>query len=89
VTEQIALDTARHAILVAIALAGPPLVVALVIGVVVSLFQAMTQVNEMALSFIPKLVAVIAVLGVLGPWMLQTAVTYTAAVIEGLPNLVH
>ena len=70
-------------------LAGPPLVVALVIGVVVSLFQAMTQVNEMALSFIPKLVAVIAVLGVLGPWMLQTAVTYTTAGIEGLPNLVH
>lgn len=86
-TEQNALDIARQALTVALVLGGPGLAVILIVGVVVSVFQAMTQINEMTLSFIPKAIALGGILVVLGPWMLQTAVSYTVSMLSQLPGM--
>ena len=88
-TEQVALDVARDGMFLALALAGPGLLVILVVGIVVSVFQAMTQVHELTLSFIPKAVALGLLLVILGPWMLQTAVTHTVNVFIELPTMVR
>ena len=70
-------------------LSGPLLLTALVIGVVISLFQAVTQVNEMTLSYVPKIIAIGLVLVLAGPWMLQTLLDYTARLYSSLPTLVQ
>jgi flagellar biosynthetic protein FliQ len=68
--------------------AAPLLLVALVIGLVVSIFQAATQINEQTLSFIPKLVGVFVALVVAGPWMLSIMLDYMREVFGGIPLLV-
>ena len=80
---------AMQAIKVAASLAGPLLLAALVTGLVISLLQAATQINEMTLSFIPKILAVIVVLVILGPSMLSTMIDYIQIVITDIPNLTH
>ena len=69
-------------------LAAPLLLVALVTGLLVSLFQAATQINEMTLSFIPKLLAVFATLVIAGPWMLATVLDYMRNLFSSIPQLV-
>lgn len=69
-------------------LAAPLLLVALAVGLLVGIFQAATQINEMTLSFIPKLVGMAATLLVAGPWMLRELVTYTRQLLESIPSLV-
>lgn len=66
-------------------LAGPLLIPALIIGLLVGMFQAATQINEMTLSFIPKLAIVVVVLIVLGPWMLGIIVNFTRELIMNIP----
>ncbi|WP_130537769.1 flagellar biosynthesis protein FliQ [Thiomicrorhabdus indica] len=66
-------------------LAGPLLIPALIIGLLVGMFQAATQINEMTLSFIPKLMIVVVVLIVLGPWMLGIIVSFTRELIMNIP----
>ncbi|MCX8575109.1 MULTISPECIES: flagellar biosynthesis protein FliQ [unclassified Gilliamella] len=78
---------AIQAVKVAASLAGPLLLAALVTGLIISLLQAATQINEMTLSFIPKILAVIVVLIVLGPSMLSTMTDYIKIVITNIPNL--
>lgn len=78
---------AIQAIKVAVSLAGPLLIAALVTGLIISLLQAATQINEMTLSFIPKILAVILVLIILGPSMLTTMIDYIRLVITSIPNL--
>lgn len=73
---------------VALAMAGPLLLVTLVVGLVISIFQAATQINEMTLSFIPKLLAVGAALVLLGPWLISTMVDYMRQLLTSLPGLV-
>ncbi|AHN27149.1 flagellar biosynthesis protein FliQ [Gilliamella apicola] len=80
---------AIQAIKVAASLAGPLLLAALVTGLIISLLQAATQINEMTLSFIPKILAVIVVLVILGPSMLSTMIDYIQIVITDIPNLTH
>ena len=70
-------------------LAMPLLLTALVIGLLVGVFQAATQINEMTLSFIPKLVGMTVTIVVAGPWMLKVIVTYTRDLIEGIPALIR
>lgn len=84
VATQLALD----AIVVAIKVATPFLLAGLVVGLLVSIFQAATQIQEMTLSFIPKIVAIGAVLIVGGPWMLDTLVGYTRELLTSIPSLV-
>ena len=78
----------RQALEMALMLAAPMLLVALMIGLLVGVFQAATQINEMTLSFIPKLLGTAAVLLLAGPWMLKEMVGYTRQLIESIPSLV-
>ncbi|WBY00607.1 flagellar biosynthesis protein FliQ [Ramlibacter tataouinensis] len=78
----------HEAMKVSLLLGAPLLLVALVTGLVVSLFQAATQINEATLSFIPKLLAVFATLVVAGPWMLGVALDYIRNLFASIPQLV-
>lgn len=79
-TEEMVMNIASEAIKTTIYLAGPLLIAAMAIGILVSVLQAITQINESTLTFIPKMIAVIIVLVVMGPWMLETMQTYAASV---------
>jgi flagellar biosynthetic protein FliQ len=78
----------RHALEMTLLLAAPLLLTALAVGLIVGIFQAATQINEMTLSFIPKLLAMAAVLAITGPWMLRTLVEYTRGLIESIPGMI-
>jgi flagellar biosynthesis protein FliQ len=78
----------RQAIEIALLLSAPLLLSALVIGLIVSLFQAATQINEATLSFIPKLVGIFLMLILAGPWMLQLIVDYIRQLFERIPQLI-
>ena len=69
-------------------LAGPLLIPALIVGLLVGMFQAATQINEMTLSFIPKVAIVGVVLVVLGPWMLTNLVSFSRELILNIPNFI-
>jgi flagellar biosynthetic protein FliQ len=79
-------DLSRNAIFTALLLAAPMLVVALGVGLIVSVLQAVTQIQEQTLSFVPKLVGVAVVFLVALPWMLQLAVRYTVELFRSIPN---
>ena len=81
------LDIARQTMFVALQLSAPILVTSLVIGFAISLFQAMTQIQEFTLSFVPKVVGVGVALIVSGNWMLHTLVTFTLDLFEALPSM--
>ena len=83
------LAVGRYALEVTLLLAAPLLLTALVVGLLVGVFQAATQVNEMTLSFIPKLIAMAAALMLAGPWMLKLIVAYTRELFESIPGLLH
>jgi flagellar biosynthetic protein FliQ len=70
-------------------LAMPMLLVALLVGLLVGVFQAATQINEMTLSFIPKLLGMAAVMVIAGPWMLKVIVSYTRELFESIPSLIQ
>jgi flagellar biosynthesis protein FliQ len=78
----------QRALEITILLAAPLLLAALIIGLLVGVFQAATQINEMTLSFIPKLVGMAGTLVVAGPWMLKTIVGYTRELFESIPGLI-
>lgn len=80
-TEEMVMSLASESIKTTILLAGPLLASAMAIGLLVSIFQAVTQINEATLTFIPKMVAVILVLMVMAPWMLETLQTYATQVL--------
>ena len=67
---------------------APMLLSVLVVGLVVSVFQAATQINEATLSFVPKIIAAVAVLAIAGPWMLSTLVEYVRQVLQAIPSAV-
>lgn len=80
---------AAHAMKMTLMLAAPPLLVALAAGLVVSLFQAATQINEMTLTFIPKLIALFATLVLAGPWMINAMVDYMREILQSIPAMAH
>jgi flagellar biosynthetic protein FliQ len=82
------ISIARQGLELTIMLSMPLLVSALVTGLLVSVFQAATQINEMTLSFIPKLLVMFAVAVLAGPWMLQLLVDYTRRLFENIPRMV-
>ena len=81
-------NLASQAMSVSLKVAGPLLLTALIVGLVVSIFQAVTQIQEQSLSLIPKIMAVAGVMIVLGPWMLGQLVSYTAALFTSIPSMV-
>lgn len=80
------LDIGQRALEVTTLLAGVILMPALMVGLVVAMFQAATQINEMTLTFIPKLIIVVVVLMLAGPWMLQLITDFTIELIESIPE---
>lgn len=85
---QMVLTLGREALLMMLMVSAPVLGVMLAVGLAVSLFQAVTQINEATLAFVPKLVAAIAVFAVAGPWMLSILVEYLRRTIESIPAMV-
>jgi flagellar biosynthesis protein FliQ len=87
-TPETVVNLVRQALEVSILVSAPLLLTALITGLLVSVFQAATQINEMTLSFIPKLLAIFAVMVLAGPWMLSVMVDFTRRLIESIPGLI-
>jgi flagellar biosynthetic protein FliQ len=88
-TESYVLSLAQNSVTVMLILAAPVLLVSLIVGSLISLVQAATQINEATMTFVPKMVAIGAVLAFLGSWMLQQLLVFTTGLFTSLPNLVH
>ena len=88
-TPETVMTIGSRALEITLMLAAPMLLVALVTGLIVGAFQAATQINEMTLSFIPKLIAIAAALTFAGPWMLKVLVGYTRELFESIPQLIN
>ncbi len=87
-TPETVLTIGQQAIEMTLMISAPLLLSALVIGLIVSIFQAATQINEMTLSFIPKLLVTFVMLVVAGPWMLTLMMDYTKRMFSSIPGLV-
>ncbi|QOC21194.1 flagellar biosynthesis protein FliQ [Wenzhouxiangella sp. AB-CW3] len=87
-TPEMVIDIGRQALWVVALLLSPMLLSALAVGLMIGMFQAATQINEMTLSFIPKLAVLILALVLAGPWMLELIVSFTHDMISNAPNLV-
>lgn len=81
-------NLATQAMSLALKVAGPLLLAGLVVGLLVSIFQAVTQIQEQSLSFIPKIIAVAVIVVVLGPWMLGQLISYAESLYMSIPQLV-
>ena len=82
------LTLGQEGLMMLLTVAAPMLLVVLVVGLVVSIFQAATQIHEATLSFVPKLVAAVIVLAVAGPWMISSLVEYLQRTIQAIPTVV-
>lgn len=82
---QMVLTMGQDALWMLLMVSAPVLGVVLVVGLIISLFQAVTQINEATLAFVPKLIAAIAVFALAGPWMLSMLVEYIRRTIESIP----
>ncbi|MDP1530428.1 flagellar biosynthesis protein FliQ [Rhodoferax sp.] len=87
-TPEAVMTLGYEAMKLSLMLAAPLLLMALATGLLISLFQAATQINEMTLSFIPKLLAVFATLVIAGPWMLESTLDYMRNLFSSIPQLV-
>ncbi|OQW86941.1 MAG: flagellar biosynthetic protein FliQ [Rhodoferax ferrireducens] len=85
---QMVLTIGHDALIMMLMVSAPVLGVILVVGLLISLFQAVTQINEATLAFVPKLIAAMAVFALAGPWMLTTLVEYIRRTIESIPSAV-
>ena len=85
---QMVLTMGQEALLMLLMVSAPVLGASLVVGLLVSLFQAVTQIHEATLAFVPKLIAVVAVFAIAGPWMLTMLVEYIRRTIEAIPGSV-
>lgn len=87
-TPGMVIDIGRQAVEVALMMAFPLFLAALLTGLVVSVFQAATQINEMTLSFVPKLVAIFLTLVITGPWMITLITDFARRLIESIPTMI-
>ncbi|RWU09611.1 flagellar biosynthetic protein FliQ [Pseudidiomarina gelatinasegens] len=88
-TPEQVMSIAYQGMLLSLYLAGPLLLTALLLGLLISLFQAATQINEMTLSFIPKILGVLAVLVILGPYLLQLLIDFTSRLFTNIPAMIQ
>lgn len=86
--EDIVLELGRNALVLIVYLAAPPLLSALLVGLLVGVLQAATQVQEQTLSFIPKLMALVLALILIGPWLLDLLLSYTRNLFLAIPELI-
>ncbi|MBV8047828.1 MAG: flagellar biosynthesis protein FliQ [Paludibacterium sp.] len=87
-TPELVINIVQNALYVLILISAPVLLVSLVVGLFVSIMQAATQINEMTLTFIPKLLALFLTLVLAGPWMLNTLIDYTVRLFKSIPNVI-
>ena len=87
-TPETIITLGQRALELAVLVSAPLLLTALVVGVLISLFQAATQINEMTLSFVPKLLALVVVLLLAGPWMLELLISFTQNLMKDITNLI-
>ncbi len=87
-TPEVVTTIGQQALWVTMLIAAPLLLSALAVGLLVGMFQAATQINEMTMSFIPKLLVLVLVLVLAGPWMLGVIVNYTRQLMEQIPSLI-
>ena len=88
-TPETVMSVAQRALEMTLLLSAPLLLTALLVGLLVGIFQAATQINEMTLSFIPKLLGMAAAVVITGPWMLKILVSYTRELIMSIPTLIR
>lgn len=88
-TPEFSVELIKGMLFQAVALAAPILITVMVIGLAISLFQAVTSIQEQTLTFVPKVLGVVALLVVLLPWMLRTMIEFTRGVIERIPSMVN
>jgi flagellar biosynthesis protein FliQ len=84
----IAIDIGRQALIITLIISGPILVSGLIVGVVIGIFQAVTQIHEMTLTFIPKILVMVGVFLVMLPWMMITLIDYTVGLFDMIPRIV-
>ena len=87
-TPESVMTLGRHAMEITLMVAAPMLLVALIIGLIVSIFQAATQINEQTLSFLPRLLVMLVTLIVAGPWLVQTFMEYILQLYGSIPQLI-
>ncbi|HLW57683.1 MAG TPA: flagellar biosynthesis protein FliQ [Bacteriovoracaceae bacterium] len=83
------IEVISQAIRVTLMMAAPMLIGALLVGILVSIFQAVTQINEQTLSFIPKILVIVAAMVIFSPWMMDTIVNYTRELFISIPEIVR
>jgi len=80
---------ARDTLITSMLLAAPPLGIGLLVGLIISIFQAVTQIQEQTLTFVPKLIAILLSLLIFGPWMLNILTEFTVNILGNLSNVIH
>lgn len=88
-TPELAIELIKNMMFQAVSLAAPVLLTGMVVGLGVSLFQAVTTIHEQTLAFVPKALAVVGILVLLLPWMLRSLIEFITALIERMPQMVH
>jgi flagellar biosynthetic protein FliQ len=89
VTSDLAFGLSKQMLWTALIVAGPIIGVTMIVGLLVSVLQVVTQIQEMTLTFIPKLIVVFAILVILGPWMLSQLVEFSATLMTNIPDYVR
>ena len=87
-TPEYAIKLGQDTLMIVLIVAGPTLLVALVVGLVVSIFQAVTQIHEMTLTFIPKILSVGIVLSLLLPWTIRRMIEFTTKLMSSIPTVI-
>ncbi|KAB2319132.1 flagellar biosynthesis protein FliQ [Betaproteobacteria bacterium SCN1] len=87
-TPESVMTLGRTALEITLLVSAPVLLVTLVVGLIISIFQAATQINDASLSFIPKVIAVFVTFAIAGPWMLTVMTDYMRRVLTGLPGII-
>ncbi len=88
-SDQAVLDLAFKSVMTILLISAPAMITILVVGIVISVIQAATQINEQTLSFVPKILCLTVVLAVTGPWILQTILEFTRNIFSMIPTLNH
>lgn len=88
-TPEFVVELLKNLMFQAVTLAAPVLIVGMIIGLAISLFQSVTSIHEQTLAFVPKALGVVAILIVLMPWMLRTLTGFTISIIEKMPQMVR
>jgi flagellar biosynthesis protein FliQ len=84
----VAIDIGRQALIITLIISTPILIAGLIVGVVIGVFQAVTQIHEMTLTFIPKILIMVAVFLAMMPWMMITLIDYTVGLFDMIPRIV-